>query len=243
MKKIFRNRMFIGVISILIGLFVTFIIAPAVIKNKEEKTTVIRVKKDIEQSAKIDSSMLEPLEVYSKNVPPNMIKYKDVDKVIGSYAMVDIFENDNILTNKLSKEPLTKYKYLTDIDNNQLALSISIDSLEKAVSDKLEQGDIVSVFASNVGVNSETVLPDTLKYVEVLAVTLENGQDINEGTKEDDETTATVTFNVNEKQALELVELNENAKIHLALVYRGDKEIANKFLDAQNKMFSGGNDE
>jgi pilus assembly protein CpaB len=54
---------------------------------------------------------------------------------------------------------------------------------------------------------------------------------------EDQELPSTVTLLVNQEQAKLLAELEEKSKIHVALVYRGDIETSNKFLEEQDKVF------
>ena len=50
---------------------------------------------------------------------------------------------------------------------------------------------------------------------------------------------STITVLVNEKQAKLLAQYEGNADMQAALVYRGDKETANKFLAKQNDFFGG----
>ena len=48
---------------------------------------------------------------------------------------------------------------------------------------------------------------------------------------------------VNEKQAKLLAQYEGNADMQAALVYRGDKVTANKFLEKQDKFFGGNENE
>ncbi len=237
MKKIFKNRIFIGGFALSIALFISFVLAPQMIKNAEHKTEVIRLSQDVKKGDQFTADMLKPLEVYDYNIPSNMVLYSSIDNVIGKYATSDVYENANILVENLSSEPLSRYTYLTGLTEGELAISISIDSIEKALSDKLESGDIVQVFASDVGENGETIAPELLQYVEVIAVTQQSGDDLDEVEDENEkENTSTVTLKVNEAQAMEVVDLNANASIHLVLVYRGSENIANAYLEKQLEL-------
>ena len=54
---------------------------------------------------------------------------------------------------------------------------------------------------------------------------------------------ATVTLLVNKAQAELLAQYEKSASMHFALEYRGDPEIANQYLEAQNQYFSEGGEE
>ena len=58
-----------------------------------------------------------------------------------------------------------------------------------------------------------------------------------EGDAEDEaDLPSTVTLLVSEEQAVILAELEKKGTIHLSLVYRGDRENAEKFIEAQKKL-------
>ena len=56
-----------------------------------------------------------------------------------------------------------------------------------------------------------------------------------------EELPSTVTLLVNETQAKILAAQEASGKMHLALVFRGEASKAQTFLDAQEKVFAGGN--
>lgn len=93
----------------------------------------------------------------------------------------------------------------------------------------------MSVISANFRDTEETVIPNELKYVEVIAVTASSGYDANtESNKsEENELASTVTLLVTEEQSKILAELEEDGNIHLSLVYRGDEK--EKFLNAQDE--------
>lgn len=139
-----------------------------------------------------------------------------------------------------SNEPLAEYGYLEDFDGEKRAISVTIRSFANGLSGKLKNGDIVSVYVADYGDKKETLSPQELKYVEVLAVTLGTGYDTEETTNkegEEKELPSTVTLEVNEEQAILLADLEANGKIHLAFVYRGDHENTKAFLEQQDKVF------
>ena len=126
------------------------------------------------------------------------------------------------------------FLYLTGLDGTNCAMSITIKSFAAGLSGKLERGDIVSLIASDVGDLRETLIPAELQYVEIIATTLSDGTDSDMQEEEDDTGLAsTITVLVTPEQARLLAELEQEGSIHAALVYRGNRENAEKFLEEQ----------
>ena len=76
-------------------------------------------------------------------------------------------------------------------------------------------------------------------FVKVITATTSKGTDSDKLAPKNDGTAdlpATVTLLVNPTQAKLLALYEQTSKIHLTLVYRGSKENADKFLQAQDKI-------
>ena len=119
------------------------------------------------------------------------------------------------------------------------AISITIDKFARGLSGKLKSGDVVSVIAPDYLGSRETVIPQELQYVEVIAVTAKSGYDANLENGEDTEEKelpSTVTLLVRPEQAKILAQLEAEGDIHLSLVYRGTTENAAKFIAAQDTI-------
>ena len=84
----------------------------------------------------------------------------------------------------------------------------------------------------------KATIPAELQYVEIISVTASTGYDANTGeaTGEEKELPSTVTFLVLPEQAKVLAELEQVAKLHLALVYRGTTDGARQFIEAQDAL-------
>ena len=84
----------------------------------------------------------------------------------------------------------------------------------------------------------KATIPAELQYVEIISVTASTGYDANTGeaTGEEKELPSTVTFLVLPEQAKVLAELEQVAKLHLALVYRGTTDGAKQFIEAQDAL-------
>jgi pilus assembly protein CpaB len=201
------------------------------------KIDIVRVKSDIEIGEVITKKDVEIVEVGGYNLPDEVIK--NMETVIGSFVKVDLLKDDYILPSKISNESLAEYEYLENFSGDERAISITIKTFANGLSGKLEQGDIVSVYAVDYGDKRETLSPIKLKFVEVLAVTLGSGYDNSEveiENSEEKELPSTITLKVSETQAILLSDIEANGKIHLAFVYRGSEDHRLKFLDEQEEL-------
>lgn len=234
--------MVIGAVCIVLSMIVCFGITPLFNSGLKAQADIVRVKADISRGDKITDSMVEVISVGAHNLPTDVVKSKD--EVLGKYAVYDMVSGDSILSGKLSAEPLTEYEYLTRLDGKKVAVSVTIPSFAAGLSGKLEAGDIITLIAVD-GDTGITKTPPELRYVEVLAATASTGSDKvykgNENTNEDENPEeslpSTLTLLVNMEQAELLADLEANMTFHAALVYRGSRDNAEKFLTVQEQYF------
>lgn len=247
-KTIFKNRTIIGVVCIILSLIICFAITPLFNAGLKAQTEAVRVKAEaIPRGTLITSDMVE---VYTRGATGMAsTTAKTLDEVIGRYANLELRKNADVDTGWLSDSPLTQYEYLTGLDGSQVAISVTIPTFAKGGSGKVEAGDIIMLFATDPDTGITTQPPE-LKYVEVLAATQSSGTDkeYNGSQDKSDENPeeslpATVTLLVNTEQAQALANLEESNSLHLAFVYRGTRENADKFLEAQAQFFAEQEDE
>jgi pilus assembly protein CpaB len=238
-----KNRTMLGVICIVLSLLICFALTPLFNESVSQKTTVIRVVKNIKAGDAIAKDMVQTVEVGGYNLPQDVIKKQD--SVLGKYAEADMCPGDYILTAKLSDTPASENAYLYNLSGDKQAISVSIKSFAEGLSGKLISGDIVSVIAPDYKKQGLTVIPPELTYVEVIGVTASTGYDTNQRDAGTDSTAkdgnekqlpATITLLVSPEQAKILAELEADGKLHLSLVYRGSKESTAKFLELQDKV-------
>ena len=229
--SIFKNRTVIGVICILLALVICFGITPLFNQSISQKAEIVRVTKDIHAGELITRDMVTTAEVGSYNPPSGLMTAKD--NVVGKYAKADLAVGDYILAAKLSDAPAAENAYLYNLDGTKQAISFAT-----GLSGKLQSGDIVSVIVADYPEDGETTIPAELQYVEIISVTASTGYDANTGEAKGDEKElpSTVTFLVLPEQAKVLAELEQVAKLHLALVYRGTADGAKQFIDAQDTL-------
>ena len=238
-----KNRTVLGAICIVLSLIICFALTPLFNQSVSQKTTVVRVVKDIQNGEQISKDMVQAVEVGGYNLPENVMT--KADSVIGKYTKADLSPGDYILAAKLSDSPASENAYLYDLNGSKQAISVTIKSFAEGLSGKLASGDIVSVIAPDYKKQGSTVIPTELTYVEVVGVTASSGYDTDQADTQTDKSTssnnekqlpATVTFLVSPEQAKILAELDSEGKLHLSLVYRGTKDGAQKFLAIQDKL-------
>ena len=231
----FKNRTVIGLLCIVLFLVICFAITSMFNRTISEKTEIVRVTKNIRIGDGITKKMVKPVEVGAYNLPEFVVR--SMDEVIGRYASADIAPGDYIIRSKVAEEPAAENAYLYNLNGEKQAISVSMKAFANGLPGKLISGDIVSVIAPDYRKQGATVIPPELQYVEVIAVTANSGYDANTGEQGDEETEkelpGTVTLLVTPEQGKVLVELEAEAKLHPSLVYRGTKENARKFVEAQ----------
>lgn len=238
MKNLMKNRIVIGLVCIILSLVICFGLTPMFNNALKSKVSMVRVNTEIHKGDQITEKMLTTVEVGGYNLPGNVVCR--AEDVVGKYANADLYKGDYILESKLSDTPMLKNAYLSKLNGENLAISVSIKSFAAGLSGKLQAGDIVTLIASDVGEKRETLVPPELKYVEIIAATASSGTDndvqANAGKGEEQELASTITVLATPEQARLLAELEQKGKIHVALVFRGDSTQAQKFLEEQQKV-------
>lgn len=235
-----KNRTVLGLLCILLAVTVMFGVAPVVNRLAAQKVQIVRVAKDIPQGTQITSADVTAVEVGGYNLPKTVIK--DTKAVIGRYAGCEIKADDYLLPTMLSSTADSAGDVLDTLDGSEQAVSISLSDFACGLSGKLKNGDIVSVIVTQ---DKATLIPRELTYVRVVTTTTSKGSDADDQTASKDGTTdppSTATLLVNAAQAKLLAgyDADSNTKLHLSLVYRGNAQTAQRFLDAQAAVFKSG---
>lgn len=239
--KFLKNRTVLGVICIALSLIICFVMTPLFNASKSSTMKIVRVKSDLKIGQEITAKDIEVVEVGAYNMPAEVLKKSE--DVVGKYASAEMIKGENVLSTKISDTPASENAYLYNLTGEKRAISITIPSFAGGLSGKLISGDIVSVIAVDYKEKGETLVPDELQYVEVIAVTDKKGNDdetvtVKPDGEEETELPETVTLLVTPTQANILAELEAVGEIHVALVYRGTAENAQKFLSAQEKLLA-----
>ena len=239
--KLLKNRTVLGVICIALSLIICFAITPLFNAAKDQTTEIVRMKKDVKIGQEITAKDIEVVEVGAYNLPSEVIRSSE--EVVGKYVSSELLKGEYVLPSKISDTPASENAYLYNLTGEKRAISVTIPSFAGGLSGKLISGDIVSVIAVDFREKGETVVPDELQYVEVIAVTDKEGYDegevvVTSDGEEEADLPETVTLLVTPDQASILAELEAEGEIHISLVYRGTADNAQKFIAAQEKLLT-----
>ena len=233
-----KNRTVIGIICVLLAAVSVFVVTPLIASAGERKVSVPAAKNYIPKGSEIKSSDITALELPAGSVPSGIIT--DPRYVAGLTAVSDIyagdcFRNERLASSGESKDP---EDMLESLSEGRVAVSFTIDSFAAGLSGKLLGGDIISLIVSQSG--GEAVMPPQLRYLRVVTTTTSGGVDREKVTAREDgsiPSPATVTLLVSPEQA-RLIAGSEERKISCALVYRGDEEVCQIFLSAQEEYLA-----
>lgn len=229
-----KNRTVIGIVCVILAVAVTFVVSPFVSKMADKKTEVVRFVTEVSHGSEIKDTDVELVKISTSALPEKTIK--DIKSVVGKYATADIFKGDFATESKVTDNANTANDIMASLKGDKVAMSITINTFAGGLSGKLQNGDIVSICVTDK--ENNTTIPTELKYVKVITTTTSGGVDENDVVENEDgsfELPSTITVLVNTKQAKVLANYEQNAEMHVALVYRGDDANAEKFLSAQDK--------
>ena len=242
--KMLKNRTALGVLCIVLSLSICFILTPLFNAKTNEEVEIVMVTKNISKGEVITKDDVTDLVVGSHNLPSSVLR--DPNSVIGKYATADLMVGDYVLKDDVTDTEYKDNSYLYDLDGSKQAMSISIKSFAAGLSAKLMAGDIISIIAPDYPQSGNASIPPELQYVKVLAVTGSTGIDTDKQQTQTSSTSstqpqlpATITLLVSPAQSKLLAELEVNGKSYIVLVYRGNKENADKFLQAQEDVLNG----
>ena len=253
--KILRNKFLIGILCIVIGVTVGFVLLPKSQDADISMTQVVRLTQDVEAGTKLEEKMLEVATIPAESVPDGASSA--LEAFLNRYASSQLYAGD-ILTAAKVRDTLVDPVAAAAAKGKQL-VSVTVPSLSAGVSGTLQPGDVVSImvtskvtqFNQNLGLmtpvedseetsdwqtgsslissvtkESQTYIPEELRYLEVCKVSSSDGTDaLVNGDKDKEEPNrlpVTITFYATEAQALKLAEVEQNGEIHVTFVARGD---------------------
>lgn len=230
-----KKRTVFAIISAILAVVIMLVLIPLLTKAAAQNIEVVRLRVDVPRGSMITIDHLEVVAVPAQAVPTGSIT--SISEAVGKYAASQLYAGDYLFGAKLSGSSIAADDVLASLDG-QLAISVPISSFAGALSGKLENGDIVRFYMTTK--DGTTVVPGALQWVRVITTTTSTGIDQDEISKNEDgsyDMPASVTILVNDTQARFLAQYSASASFHLALVYRGDAESAQDYLDMQEAYF------
>lgn len=213
--------------------FILVYVVPSFFNRTSEEKIVYISSTNIKSGEQITQDMIDKIKVESKDLPKSV--FLDEEDIVGKYALNNINNEDLINSNNISDTPLSENNYFNSLENGKQAISVSIKSLAKGLSNKLEVGDIVSVIVPNED-TEDVYIPEELRYVEVISVTDDDGYDT-VSTSNEKNLSSTITLLVNEEQAKILALLEDTKDIHFSLITRNNEELKQSLLEKQASFF------
>lgn len=235
-----KNRTIIGIVCMILAIAMTFAVAPLVNRLTSDTTTVVRLKQDVGRGAKITEEQVEIVKVNTDAMPQGV--YVKTADVVGKYASSNLYAGDILTKVKLSGDANSAEDVFASLNGSKVAVSVTIDTFAAGLSGKLQNGDIISLIAVDKNAGTSTI-PGEFKYMKVITTTTAGGIDQDSIVKNEDgsyEIPSTITVLCNTEQAKLLAKYEADITLQTALVYRGDNDTANKFLEKQDAFFAGG---
>ncbi|WP_294855250.1 Flp pilus assembly protein CpaB [uncultured Oscillibacter sp.] len=239
---IFRTKLFWGAVSISLGLLIAFAGIPMLKMAVTETEPTVRFAQDVKAGTKVTEDLLTVVDMSPYHLPSDTLHEKQA--AVGRYVKTDAVAGDLATASRFSEGYPGADPQMVGLPEDTVVISISLPDLSQSVSGKLRQGDIVQIFAVEDNNSFRAAAPPELQYVEVLAASYADGSDVQETQDTAVDNTAkdgalsTVTLLANAEQAACLAGLNQNAKLHAALVIRGDDAAKARALEAQADYFA-----
>ena len=136
--QFFRNKIIIGVLCIVLGLVVGFVLIPGSRDAQNTTIQVVRATQDIPQGSCIDETMIEAVTVLASQV--NLTESK-VEDFIGSYAAAKIYTGDYLSAEKLNPTAVDPIAAATE--HIKMIVSVTVPSLAASASGIIQPGDVV----------------------------------------------------------------------------------------------------
>lgn len=251
--RFLRNKFVIGILCIVIGVTAGFVLLPKSQDADTVKTNVVRLKQDVTTGTKLEQKMMEVISVAADTVPSGAAS--TIESYAGKYASSQLYKGDILTSDKVRDtlvDPVAaaaaKGKQLVSVTLPNLSSGVSGtllpgDVVSVMVTTKVmqinpnnntatqvdENGVIISTpvntLISSIAQETQTIIPEELRYLEICRVTSADGTDALVNDEKDEEhpnrLPVTITFYATEKQALKLAEVEQNGELHITFLARG----------------------
>lgn len=229
------NKRFIyGIVCIILAAVIAFGGIPLLASQTNAKIQVVKVSSPVNKGTVLTADSLSMEEVGAFGLAPNAVT--KIEDVVGKYAATDLVENSLLLPGNISDTPISTDSLLSALPSGKVAVSVSIKSLASGLSDKLQSGDIIRIYHFK---DTAVDIPE-LQYVRILSVTDEKGSEVDKTKsvvdEDEQQQSATIVVEATPEQALRITDLENDGNIHVALIYRGNKAAADKFIAEQDKF-------
>lgn len=228
MIKLFRNRIFIGAMCLMMAGALAFLLLPRLYSAQSSTVEIVKLKQTVEYGTTITDDMLTVSEVGSYGLPDNVVK--DKSEITGLVAVETIYAGeylwrDRFMTEETYEETEKNTGY--GLSEGTYLLTISLPSESSGIAGILRAGNTVDVYGytDDSGTAAVNMALAGVKVYKVLNSKLVSLDDLDAKLKADhnadssdyDFAPAYVVFTVNEQQAKTLIGLEKDKSLHLTL--------------------------
>ncbi len=228
MIKLFKNRIFIGVVCLLLAGIIAFGLLPGLYSRQASTAEIVRLDQTVEAGTVITDDMLTVAEVGAYGLPDDVVRVKS--QITGLVAESAIYcRGIPVACRFAALEDYQADKKAGDfgLSDGTYLLTINLPSESSGLAGILRAGDAVDVYSYSdeagasvasvalTGVSVYQVLNSKLVSLDDLDVKL--GADPDTDESDYDFAPAYVVFIVNEQQARVLIGLEKDEALHLTL--------------------------
>ena len=233
MLKLFRNKLFIGAMCLLLAGALTFVLLPRLYKVQSSTTEIVRLSQTVEYGTTITDAMLTVSEVGAYGMPDGVVN--DKSEIVGLVAGSRIYAGeflwrDRFITADAYEKAASKAGL--GLSDGTYLLTVGLPSASAGVAGILRAGDIVDVYGvtGDSGAISVSQVLTGVEVYEVLNSKLLSLDDLDAKLKANPSTDTSnydfiptyVVFTVNEQQAKTLIGLEKEKSLRLTLRKAGD---------------------
>lgn len=233
MTKLIQNKLFIGILCIVLAAVVAFLLLPKFYESQAATENVIRVAQDIPAGTVITGEMVTTSEVGAYGLPSDVLRADST--VVGMVASENLYAGEYLTGKRLMTEDEYKeaeQEHTLGLSGGMSLITIEFPSSSAGVAGVLRAGDTVDVYEYIKEKNEDgEEVPRTetaMSGIYVFDVLNRNMQSLTEldekkeALPEGDNTTfdfapAYVVFRCNQQQILTLIRLERTDALHLAL--------------------------
>lgn len=225
-----EKRKKLGIISIIAGVVVAVAILLAMMFMGNQTIEVITASHSIAKGEVIQEKDLNTINFKKYNIPSTYITSKE--SCVGKYASVDIVANDVLISSKISGTATVGDDQFLDIGSGQQGISFTVSG-GAGLANKLMPGDIIRIYQYK---NGKVNTIDSLQYVRVQSVASSDGANVDDSAKKEGKTYAYITAIVYTAQAKDIVRIENEGKIYVSILSRGNTEKADMLLKKQESI-------
>ena len=234
------KRLLIALVCFGLAAVLFFVGIPILRSGTAKTVTAVRAAVPIAKGERIEETQIRFEEIGAYGLQDGVLT--DPGRAIGAYAAADLFAGDLLTEEKVSATPISS-RAEARLEEGSVGVTVTLDSLEASLANRLEVGNIVTVYdvsdsgfresSDSASLTRDVRLYPELLWLQVALLTDEDGTDLSglsPYSSEPNPICRTVTFFVSPRQAQVLLQADRHGTLHLTLVSRGDPDRAGSLL-------------